>query len=285
MHAKKRKSPRPISHGMKIAVLKLGGSVLTYKDAKSPRVRRALLRSVFHEIAVAQKQLSDTSLIIIHGAGSFAHRLAKTHKLREGTYSNKKRVQGALATRLAMQKLNTEVLTLALESGISAVSVHPGTLFIGKDGAIGKTNLAVLKEALNAGLVPLLYGETIFDSERELVVCSGDEIAAYLGKLLPVTDMYFASDVDGICTDDPYKDPGATLVEHITLREGINDVRIGHSHNVDVTGGLKGKVEVCKKLFANGIALRTIHIFNGFSPKHYGKVLRGHAFPHTTIVR
>ncbi len=65
------------------------------------------------------------------------------------------------------------------------------------------------------------------------------------------------------------------------FRDGIV---LSDSHNTDVTGGLRGKLEACQNLFHTK-ALQSIEIFDGRNAAHYRDVLNQSPFRHTSIVR
>ncbi len=267
----------------KLYVLKIGGSVATEKGRETPRVRRALLKKIFEKCAHALKIDPSLSLIIVHGAGSFGHTLAHTYRLREGTYAHKDGKQGAAYTRASVQRLNTEILDIALSAGLPTLTLHTGALIAQKRGHIETLHTAPLTSALKEKYVPILYGDMVFDSALGMSVCSGDAIVADIVKYFPISKVFFASDVDGIYTKDPHRDTHAILLETLSLRN-MSEVTLGASHNTDVTGGLKGKIDACKDLFKKS-SLKEIHVFNGLAEENFAKIFAGEAFPHTTVVK
>ena len=99
-------------------ILKLGGSVITDKSKKYS-FKKEVVNRLSAEIKKANKEL-----IIVHGAGSFGHILAKEYDLNSG-YKNDKQLQGFSLTHAMVQKLNTMVLDSLHEHGIAAVSIPP----------------------------------------------------------------------------------------------------------------------------------------------------------------
>ena len=63
-------------------IIKLGGSVITDKSKES-FFKREVMNNLSKEIKKANKKC-----IIIHGAGSFGHILAKKYKLNKGLIEN-----------------------------------------------------------------------------------------------------------------------------------------------------------------------------------------------------
>ncbi len=268
-------------HMKKLYILKIGGSVATEKSAGVAKVRRALLLRIFKTVRTSLPK--EAEFIIIHGAGSFAHPLAKKYNLKSGTGAHREGKHGAVLTRLSTQKLNTEILELAVKAGLPATSVHTGSMFTQANGFRMRANLDIVEHALKEGYMPLLYGEMVFDATLGMTVCGGDRIAAYLAEKLPVERIFFASDVDGIFTDDPHLNKKAKLVNTVSLARDMKQFSLGESHSVDVTGGLKGKIETCANLFKTAKTLKEMHIFNGLKIKNYAAILSSATFPHTTI--
>lgn len=265
----------------KLYILKIGGSVATEKDSRTPKVRRVLLSHIFKTLKTSVPK--DAQLIIIHGAGSFAHPLAKKYNLKKGTGAHKDGMRGAILTRLSTQKLNTEILELAVKAGLPATSIHTGSMCTQNNDSEIRANLDILEQALAGGYTPILYGEMVFDAKLGMTVCGGDRIAAYLAKKLPVEKIFFASDVDGIFTDDPHLNTKAKLVREVSLSRDMKTFTLGESHSVDVTGGLKGKIDTCANLFKTANTLKEMHIFNGLTPTNYRSILSGTPFPHSII--
>lgn len=268
----------------KLYIIKIGGSVATIKSSQKQRVRRTLLRQVCTEIQKVLAHDPSLQLIIIHGAGSFGHTLAHRYDLNKGTNAHKEGKKGVVLTRAAIQTLTTEVLHIALEVGLPAITLHTGSFFTRSKGAL-LYNKNIVTHLLNENYIPLLYGDMICDDVLGMSICSGDTIAAELTRVLSAEKLFFASDVDGIFTGDPYADTKAILIPEISLARGVDlDNSLSGSHNLDVTGGLKGKIEKCEQLFKTS-TLVEIHIFNGLQYKNYRKALMGAGFPHTVIKR
>ena len=64
-----------------LIIIKLGGSVVTYKDSPTPKARLSTIKNLSEELSKLHK---NYQLIIVHGAGSFGHPLAKKYRLTEG---------------------------------------------------------------------------------------------------------------------------------------------------------------------------------------------------------
>lgn len=255
-------------------ILKIGGSVVTHKNRRTLNVRRALLAKIAREIEKSRMKKSY-GLILIHGAGSIGHRLAHTYDLRTGTGKNPRKWRGAILSRIANQTLNGHVAKILIDGGLPVIPVHTSSVITNRSGALARCALAPITEALKNNCIPLLYGDMVFDNTMGMSICSGDVIAAHLAAKLSAQKVFFATDVDGIFTKDPHKYSGAKIIKKISLRELFNEktIRLASSHNTDVTGGLRGKVEAFKTCRTNHP--EEIVIFNGLVPHVYRNCLLG----------
>ncbi len=196
-------------------ILKLGGSAITDKT-KPYTYRRG-------RVAKVAKALSGQRAVLIHGAGSFAHPHVKTFGLTN---------LGVALTKASLRRLTAYVVEELADAGAAAMPIEPSEIFWGKTLARGE----VINYALERGMYPLLHGD-IVPSDGGYAVLSGDDIALELAKAYRPKAVAFLMDVDGIYTAPPGT-PGARRVEVIT------DLPTAAAGGVDVTGGVRKKVEV-----------------------------------------
>jgi isopentenyl phosphate kinase len=263
-------------------ILKIGGSVATHKDKPGISIRKELLRKIALSIKKAKKK-KEFSLILIHGAGAAGHQLAKKYDLRNGVSGNEKKFYGSMLSSISNQKLNNAIFEIFVLAGLKIVPVHTASTIIQKDKKISNCNLKIIKKALEKDCIPLLYGEMVFDEKMDMSICSGDAIAPYLAKKIGAEKVFFSSDIDGVFDKDPHLYKDAKLIENININEIKNNekFKLTNSHNIDVTGGLSGKI---KKLdLKHNENLKSIEIFNGFNQKNYEKIILEKKFPHTIL--
>lgn len=267
---------------MDLFILKIGGSIATFKNRRRLSVRRNLLRKIAKNIKKALDQ-KKFRLIIIHGSGSAGHGLAKRYALKTGVNGDRKKWRGALLSRIANQKLNSSITEIFSQEDLRITSVHTASAIVQTNGKITGFNLDVISESLKKECVPLLYGDMVFDAALDMSICSGDAIAPYLAQKLKAQKIFFASDIDGIFTQDPHIHKKAKLIGKISLSEIHEKSRLSESHNTDVTGGLLGKIEKLSPLLKTD--LEKVEIFNGFNEENFEKALLGKIFPHTVITK
>ena len=224
--------------GNKPTVLKLGGSVITDKEKPLTPDLKAIER-LADEISRAQV----SPFILVHGGGSFGHPFAEQYNIAGG-YVDPSQIMGFSQTHLAMTLLNSWVMEALISHNIPAVEVHPSSCAVTKAGRIDTMELKPLKKMLKMGFVPVLYGDTVIDSEQGFAILSGDQLVSSLAIKLGASRIVMGVDVDGLYTSDPKTDLSAQLVEHVTLEELKSlEHKIEGSKATDVTGGMLGKMQ------------------------------------------
>ena len=232
-------------------ILKLGGSVITKKEAKEPTIDYDNLNRISSEIASS----SFDKLIIVHGAGSFGHPFAKKYEIgseiKDEDDLNYKKL-GFCITQSWVKKLNSIVCKSLRENGVFAVSIQPSSFVTTKNKRIYSCDLNLINKYLDIGFVPVIYGDVVVDMNESIKICvlSGDQIIQYFGENLKPDRVILGSDVDGIYTKDPKKYPDAELIEIVTSSE---DLSTEGSLNVDVTGGMNGKLRELIELAEIGV--------------------------------
>ena len=231
--------------------------------------------------------------VIVHGAGSFGHFQAKQYGLKgqgtppkaasndavdpaatnndsnrptttaaSSTSHDQRRYQnrGLVATRLSVQKLNRLVVEALVDEGVNAVGISPCMNVPGLDAhAIfqpGPMSLLrqVVHRTVQAGMVPVLHGDACLYGDDQVGILSGDTLVEIVGTSSWISDAIFLTDVDGVYTDDPRKNPEAVLLREIAVDTTTKELFVesdddddskntvtasGSSHGHDVTGGLK----------------------------------------------
>ena len=215
-------------------ILKIGGSVITHKDQYfSPHMEN--IERLAGEIAESR----DKSMIIIHGAGSFGHPVAKKHSISDGLKS-KDQLIGFSETHQAMTRLNQIIVDTLLEAGVPAFGISASSMLITIGTRLDDIDLSIIKRLLETGLIPVMYGDAVLDAEQGFAILSGDQLVVRLTIELGAERVIFGSDVDGIFTSNPKIDTDAKFIEKVSIGNMTADV--GDTTYTDVTGGMMGKL-------------------------------------------
>lgn len=229
-----------------LVIIKLGGSVITNKAETKPSPRISVINSLVQQIAKLYKS-SQHAIILVHGAGSFGHPLAKKYELHKGMKTTEQKVGFGLTTQ-SMLALNALLMESILRRGVPAVSIPPHTLAMQSEGKLKNFNWQIIGEYLVSNQVPVLFGDGVLDDKWGCSILSGDTIASYLAQRLKAKKVIFLSDVDGIFDIDPKKNRSAKLISEITnrnLREVLKGIEQNNPH--DVSGEMRGKILAIKK--------------------------------------
>lgn len=242
----------------KLIIIKLGGSVITFKGSPVPKIRISTIKKLSKEIFNIQKL--GYKLILVHGAGSFGHPLAKKYKLTQG-FINKRSYEGFYKTILSMKRLNNLIIGELHRARIPAVGLSPHGFIFQKNGRLLNFDISVIKNLLDYNLVPVLYGDPVLDTKIGCSILSGDVIIPYLAKKLKAKRVIFLSDVDGIFDDNPKINSRAKLIKQINnknLKQVLTGIK--SSDRDDVTGEMSGKILAISKnlkgisvIIANGL--------------------------------
>lgn len=225
-------------------ILKLGGSVITHKDKYFASDIENIKR-----LADEIKQSDSKQLIIIHGAGSFGHPVAKKYMIQDGLKS-KNQLIGFSETHQSMTRLNQIIVDTLLEEGVPAFGVSASSMLVTSGKRLIDIDLGVINRLLDTGLVPVMYGDAVLDTEQGIAILSGDQLIVRLAIELDAKRVIFGSDVDGIYTSNPKLDPDAKLLTTVSLSKMTADV--GDTTFTDVTGGMMGKLQEAEDAVKSG---------------------------------
>lgn len=239
----------------KLIIIKLGGSILTFKD-RLGSVNIPIINRMAHEIAIANK---DYHLIVIHGGGSFGHPYAYGYFLHEG-FKHNHQLKGLLKTHYAMLHLNSIIVNEFQRVGLTPFSFHTSSFITTSNGEIKTINFEPIVNSIKLGFIPILYGDVVFDDKYGFHIVSGDKLCSHLSTLLNPCKVIFCCDVDGIYTADPKRSPHAKLLERINLDEITLLIDASSSlYKFDVTGGMKAKLLEAMKIVSKNIDVLIIN--------------------------
>ncbi|MFW5902439.1 MAG: isopentenyl phosphate kinase [archaeon] len=228
---------------MGLKLLKIGGSVITERKAEEPTPREKQMERVAKEVSEAYT--NSMKLILIHGAGSYGHPIVKRTGISKGMFNEEDRVNFAETQRL-QNELNSLFTKKLIEEDVPAFPFQASASAV-RRGTLKKMEVNLIKKLLDEGIVPVLYGVPAYDEEQGCSILSGDEIMPYLANELDAELMLHGTDVKGVYTSDPSKDPSAEFLEEINSFEEAESY-LGGSKHTDVTGGMLNKIEKAFKL-------------------------------------
>ncbi|WP_458456364.1 isopentenyl phosphate kinase [Methanobrevibacter sp.] len=262
-------------------ILKIGGSILTEKDSNESEVNTKSLKRIASEIK-ASLDKSFKELIIVHGAGSFGHPPAKKYRIGEEFDESEypeKRI-GFCETQNAVKKLNMYICEAFIEEGLPVVAVPASSFMRATNKRITHGNLDLFKKYLNKGFIPVIYGDVVLDDELEICVISGDQLIQYLAKNLNPESVILGTDVDGVYNKNPKTHDDAIFFDKFSSIEDLDTLE--GTTNIDVTGGMVGKIKELLYLADLGIESK---IINAEVENNIYKVLENEKVKGTVISR
>lgn len=250
-----------------LTIVKLGGSVITFKDSSPPKVNEENLARIARELQTRQGEL-----ILVLGGGAHGHQAAHSHG-----YGDPKSPKDLLLKGIAPIRHNMSELAMAVETSLNgecipAVVIPPFCTTILKNGLIQDFPTNIIQKALDNGLVVVTHGDVCFDEESTASILSGDTIAVYLAEQMDAETILIGTDVDGVMDDNPKLNPSAKHIPVIN-QENMDSIlsKAGPSTNTDVTGGMAKKLSELLELTKQN---REIIIFNLTVPDRLKSLLQ-----------
>ena len=128
-----------------------------------------------------------------------------------------------------------------------------------------------LNRLLELGALPIL-NENDTVATDEIVIGDNDTLAAIVAQSVKADLLILLSDIDGLYTADPHKDPEAQQLTHVpALTQEIYDLA-GVSASTQGTGGMVTKLQAAKICLDSGCAMV---IANGSKPENLYDILDG----------
>jgi isopentenyl phosphate kinase len=254
----------------KLVFLKLGGSLITVKD--QPRTPRPdVLERLASEIAEARSQDPHLRLLLGHGSGSYGHVPASQYNTRQGV-STAAGWQGFVEVWHQAAELNHLVMHSLAKAGLPALVFPPSATVTARAGKVESWNLESLRAALSHHLIPVVYGDAVFDTDLGGTILSTEELFSYLASQLKPHQLLFAGLEPGVWADYPSNTRPLTEITPSSYPQIASDLT--GSAATDVTGGMLTKVQQILSLLGEQPGL-TAAIFSGETPGNIRQALLG----------
>lgn len=265
-----------------IIFVKFGGSVITDKT-QPERADTATIRRLAVEVRQALDAAPELRVIVGHGSGSFGHVYAQRYGIHRGIAPGGDWMGFALTASAAL-RLNRIVVDELLAAGVPALALQPSATLVAHGGRLVRWETGTLERALEQHLIPVVHGDVAFDDMQGSAIISTEQLLAHLATLpaLRPTRIILVGEA-GVYTADPRSNPQADRIARID-HTNISDVlaSAGASHGVDVTGGMRSKVELMWRLVQTTPTLQ-VHLI-GPAPDLLRRALLGAATGEGTVI-
>ncbi|KAF3890508.1 MULTISPECIES: isopentenyl phosphate kinase [Nostocales] len=255
---------------MALVLIKLGGSLITDKE-KPYTARPEVMQRLAREIHYIRAQNPNLKLIIGNGAGSFGHQSAKKYNTIEGFVSPSEKMGFCLVHQDVLD-LNLLLAKIFLQTGLPVVSLPPVTMVVTENQKLIERNFSCIDNSLATDLIPLVFGDVVLDKEIGGTILSTDTLLAELAKYFLKQNqdkiiLINAGDYPGV------RDRKGDVISLITKSNYCEiETALGLSHSVDVTGGMKKKVEEFLAISSLGI---DCWILDGSIPENLVRAVLG----------
>ncbi|MEA3310478.1 MAG: isopentenyl phosphate kinase [Chloroflexota bacterium] len=251
-----------------LVFVKLGGSLITDKQREATS-RPQVIRRLAQELKSALASNPGLCIVLGHGSGSFGHWAAKRHPLPAGFAQI-----GAAAARL-----NRLVTDIFLAEGVPVLSMPPSAAVLVRADQISEWQLAPLRYALKTKLIPLIFGDVAFDTERGGTILSTEDLFVHLAPILQPERVLLLGNAPGVLDDQHRLIPTITPANYSAVAQFLHS-----SGYIDVTGGMADKVEQMLALVQRLPALRA-WIFTGREPGNLARALLEPASTPGTLIQ
>jgi len=209
----------------KSLVVKLGGSLITEKDKPYTIAWDRLARAARIIGSYYSRHAEEgLRLVVVHGGGSFGH--YAVHEARKKLVIDQLDVA---RIQLVMNELAINVARSLIDEGIPATIIPGHTICPRKKD---RCNLSLLVDNVVRGMVPLTYGDGIYD--EGVVIISGDDLAILAASAINADCLVFVSNVPGVLDEKGEVIPQVSSTRQVPILAGAE---------FDQTGGMKAKVE------------------------------------------
>lgn len=261
------KSP---AEGHDLLFLKLGGSLIT--DKLVPRTPRLdVLDRVAGEIKAGLAENPGVKILLGHGSGSYGHTSGSKYRTREGV-STPEEWMGFSEVWQDAAELNSLVMASLKDAGLAAVAFPPSASVLTRNRKIVNWELSQIQIALEKNLLPVVYGDVVFDENQGGTILSTEDLFIHLAGALRPRRILLAGLDPGVWQDYPactHLYENLRPADLVALSESIEQ-----SAAPDVTGGMGEKVQLMLDLISTMPGLETL-IFSGNEPGQIQRALAG----------
>ncbi len=267
-----------------LVFLKLGGSLITDKTQPYTPLLD-VMNDLALQIGTALQTHPNLRLVLGHGAGSFGHVPASEYHTRDGLppqatpliHRDRDKTEedywkGFAEVWYQASSLNRYVMKALHNAGVRAIALSPSASVIASNGQVSFWETTPIRMALASGIIPVIFGDTVFDEVRGGTILSTEDLFLHLAKALSPERILLAGLEAAVWADFPER---TKIVEKITP-ESFNEIRegVGKSAAADVTGGMESKVKQMLELVKENAEL-SVQLFSGVEPGNIVRALTG----------
>jgi glutamate 5-kinase len=244
---------------MKVIVIKVGSNIIT--------TDQGLNESRIASIAKAVSEASDAGYsVAVVSSGAIAAGKRKLSLMGKAMDVRLKQASAAVGQ---------SSLILTYEKKFSSHGRVVAQVLVTRDAFDDRRRYINVKNTFltlfSLGVIPVI-NENDSVSAEEIKFGDNDQLASLVAGMLEAERLFILSDVEGLYSDDPKKNPKATLIEEIDgISDGIQNMAKSSTSSAG-TGGMYSKLLAAKRASEYGA---TVHIINGRKPGAIVSILQG----------
>jgi isopentenyl phosphate kinase len=232
-------------------LLKLGGSLITDKT-RPGLARHAAIVRLARELAAATKSSRALRVLVGHGSGAFGHPAAAEGGLTAGADATRS-LDAIARTQRRAAELHRIVVAALEDAGARPYSLAPSSFLIAANGRITGRFAEPVFEALDRGLLPVVYGDVVLDRKRGATIVSTEALFLMLAKEAaerrrPIARAVWLGETDGVHDGD-----GIRIARLSAAAAPRTARRISGASGVDVTGGMALRLRTAAVLAKAGV--------------------------------
>lgn len=230
-----------------VFIVKLGGALISYKDEYcTPNI--AVIREFARTVSAGWDALQG-KLIMVLGGGSYGNGVPYRYNLQKSSHDWKHLDLSMMTVK--MFELMSVVTDIFRQEGVPCYPFQASSFMVSRDGRPQSFFIEPIKHALSMGVLPIVSGDMVFDSDRRFVIFSSDCIPELFVGSLPLKRVVMMTNVPGVMD---YSSGEPEIIARVT-RENHEAVlsHAGASNQQDVSGGMKNKVQAMLRIAELGV--------------------------------
>ncbi|MEZ0536939.1 glutamate 5-kinase [Caldicellulosiruptoraceae bacterium PP1] len=241
-------------------VVKVGTSTVTYQTGKLNLTKIDKLARILTDIKNEGKE------VVLVTSGAVASGLARLGLIKNHKSTGEKQALAAIGQGILMQIY--EKFFGEYGSVVAQVLLTKDVV----DEEKKKENVkSTFENLFKLGAIPIV-NENDAVAIEELEFGDNDTLSAYVSQLISADLLILLSDIEGLYSEDPRKNPDAKLIEEVNEITTYIEEIAGGAGTINSTGGMQTKIEAAKIVMSSNIPMV---IANGEDPFIIRSILDG----------
>jgi isopentenyl phosphate kinase len=240
------------------------------------------LTKIASQINVSKSNSPNLAIILVLGVGPFGHSNVIKYNINNGVNSESEKY--VHFTNSACDFVAETVINSLNSFGLKSKYIPAYTVSRTNSKKLDYFDEIPFQNCISNGIIAITTGCMVKDTNADLLwsVLSGDTIIAKLSVLMRPDKTAIGTDLDGIYTKNPKVYPNESYLIPIITSETWLQFEISKSFGtVDVTGGMKGKIQKLVDIMGDGKT--SVVLFNLNRLNYLEKLLNNEPLEYSTV--